>query len=69
MGTRTFRHCLALDRDNPMVQQWEALMSRYQKTLPWAKPGEKWLAMERIFRLTDCLAPAEQNTRNRNSPA
>ena len=37
------------DALNPKVQEWEALMWRYQKALPSAKPGEKWVLMERIF--------------------
>ncbi len=39
------------DRNNPKVQEWEQLMWRFQKPLPRAKPGEKWLLMERIFKL------------------
>lgn len=39
------------DSDNPKVQEWETLMWRFQKALPQAKPGEKWMAMERIFKL------------------
>jgi len=39
------------DRDNPKVQEWEDLMWRFQKALPQAKPGEKWLLMDRIFKL------------------
>lgn len=39
------------DRANPKVQEWEKLMWKFQKALPQAKPGEKWLLMERIFRL------------------
>ena len=39
------------DRSNPKVQEWEQLMWRFQKALPQAKPGEKWLLMERIFSL------------------
>jgi L-rhamnose mutarotase len=39
------------DRDNPKVREWEELMWTFQKTLPSAKPGEKWLPMERIFKL------------------
>ena len=39
------------DQNNPKVQEWEQLMWRFQKALPTAKPGEKWLRMERIFRL------------------
>lgn len=39
------------DRANPKVQQWEQLMWTFQKPLPQAKPGEKWLLMDRIFKL------------------
>ena len=39
------------DRRNPKVQQWEDLMWKFQKSLPQAKPGEKWMLMERIFKL------------------
>ena len=39
------------DRSNPKVQEWEQLMWRFQKALPQARPGEKWLLMEKIFQL------------------
>lgn len=39
------------DRENAKVQEWEKLMWKFQKPLPGAKPGEKWLPMERIFQL------------------
>jgi L-rhamnose mutarotase len=39
------------DRENPRVREWEELMWKFQKPLPQAKPGEKWLLMERIFKL------------------
>jgi L-rhamnose mutarotase len=39
------------DRRNPEVQEWENLMWRFQKALPQAKPGEKWMRMDRIFKL------------------
>ncbi len=38
---------------NPKVQEWEALMGTFQKLLPQAKPGEKWLLMERVFKLEE----------------
>ena len=41
------------DQLNPKVQEWETLMGTFQKTLPQAKPGEKWLLMERVFKLED----------------
>lgn len=40
-----------IDSENPKVQEWEALMWKFQQALPQAKPGEKWLFMERIFKL------------------
>lgn len=43
----------SMDASNPKVQEWEQLMWKYQSALPWAKKGEKWLLMERIFRLVD----------------
>lgn len=39
------------DRQNLKVQEWEQLMWKFQQPLPGAKPGEKWLRMERIFKL------------------
>lgn len=39
------------DRENPKVREWEELMWRFQRPLPDAKPGEKWLLMEKIFKL------------------
>jgi L-rhamnose mutarotase len=37
------------DAANEKVQQWEKLMWKYQKALPTANPGEKWVLMEKIF--------------------
>lgn len=39
------------DRLNPKVQEWETLMWKYQQKLPQAKPGEKWMLMDCIFKL------------------
>lgn len=39
------------DRLDPKVQEWEELMWNFQQPLPEASPGEKWLRMERIFKL------------------
>ena len=39
------------DANNPKVQEWEQLMWNYQQALPHAKPGEKWVLMEKIFEL------------------
>jgi L-rhamnose mutarotase len=41
------------DRLNSRVQEWEVLMWTFQKALPQAKPGEKWMLMERVFKLED----------------
>jgi L-rhamnose mutarotase len=39
------------DSANPKVREWEELMWKFQKPLPQAAPGEKWMRMERIFKL------------------
>ena len=39
----------AADAADPRVQEWERLMWTYQRALPWAKPGEKWVLMNRIY--------------------
>ncbi len=39
------------DRANAKVQEWEELMWKFQEALAQARPGEKWLLMERIFEL------------------
>jgi L-rhamnose mutarotase len=39
----------AADAANPTVQEWERLMWTYQRALPWAKPGDKWVLMDRIY--------------------
>ena len=41
----------AADADNPKVQEWEALMWDFQLPLKWAKPGEKWVMTELIYKL------------------
>jgi L-rhamnose mutarotase len=39
------------DAVNPKVQEWEQLMWKFQQPLPWAKEGEKWVLMDKIFQL------------------
>ena len=39
------------DESNPKVQEWETLMWKFQQALPWAKEGEKWILMDKIFEL------------------
>jgi L-rhamnose mutarotase len=41
----------AMDNANPKVQEWENIMWKYQQALPLAKPGEKWILMQKIFDL------------------
>jgi L-rhamnose mutarotase len=41
----------AADRANPTMRAWEELMCKFQKPLPQAKPGEKWVLMEKIFEI------------------
>lgn len=45
----SFEKKAKMDTDNERVQDWEVLMWDYQQALPWAKPGEKWLPMDKIF--------------------
>jgi L-rhamnose mutarotase len=39
------------DRTNPKVREWENLMWKFQQPLPQAKAGEKWMRMEKVFKL------------------
>lgn len=39
------------DDTNEKVQEWETLMWNYQQAIPGAKPGEKWILMDKIFEL------------------
>ena len=41
----------AADAASEDVQAWETLMWTFQQALPFARPGEKWLPMERIYSL------------------
>ena len=47
----SFERKNAMDNSNPKVQEWEELMWKYQQALPVAKPGEKWILMNKIFDL------------------
>lgn len=40
-----------IDAANPKVQEWEEFMWKFQQPLPWAKAGEKWILMDKIFEL------------------
>ena len=47
----SFEEKAATDAANTVVQEWEELMWKYQQALPVAKPGEKWMLMDKIFQL------------------
>jgi L-rhamnose mutarotase len=47
----SFERKAAMDTGNPKVQEWEQLMWKFQQPLPWAKEGEKWILMDKIFDL------------------
>ncbi len=47
----SFEKKAAMDAANSKVQAWEELMWSFQQALPWAKPGEKWILMNKIFEL------------------
>ncbi len=47
----SFEKKAAADAANPRVQAWEELMWQFQQPLPWAKEGEKWVLMNKIFEL------------------
>ena len=43
----------ASDAADPEVQAWETLMDRFQRRLPFAPDGVKWVAAEQIYALRD----------------
>ncbi|NVJ48565.1 MAG: L-rhamnose mutarotase [Cytophagia bacterium] len=45
----SFEKKARMDASNAKVQEWENLMDTYQQRLPFAKAGEKWVLMERVF--------------------
>jgi L-rhamnose mutarotase len=47
----TFEKKAQIDATYPENEKWEELMWKYQQALPFAKPGEKWLLMEKVFQL------------------
>ncbi|MBE7640063.1 L-rhamnose mutarotase [Salegentibacter sp. BLCTC] len=49
----SFERKAKADEQNPKVQEWENLMGQYQQAVPWAKPGEKWTLMDKIFDLAN----------------
>ena len=55
----SFERKAKADAANPKVQEWEELMWKFQKPLPGVKPGEKWMRMERIFKLEVATGPSK----------
>lgn len=49
----SFENKSTMDNANADVQAWEKLMWKYQQSLPFAKPGEKWVLMDKIFDLKE----------------
>lgn len=47
----SFEHKEDMDNSNTKVQEWEQLMWKFQQPLSWAKKGEKWVLMNKIFQL------------------
>src|SRR4051812_20058153 len=50
-GSFSFDRKTAMDAANPAVQDWEQFVWKFQQQLPWAKEGEKWILMDKIFQL------------------
>ncbi|MGN6232496.1 MAG: L-rhamnose mutarotase [Trinickia sp.] len=38
-------------QSNAVIQEWEALMWKFQAPTPWTPAGQKWVLMDRIFDL------------------
>ncbi len=51
MDSFSFENKELKDSANQKVQEWEKLMWTYQQSLPFAKPNEKWVLMNKIFEL------------------
>jgi len=49
----SFENKNKMDESNEKVQEWENLMWKFQQALPWAKEGEKWMMLEKIFQLSN----------------
>lgn len=47
----SFEKKSASDGANVKVQEWEALMYKYQQAIPGAAEGQKWVLMDKIFQL------------------
>ncbi len=49
--TFSFERKAQMDETNLKVQEWEQFVWRFQQSMPWAKEGEKWVLMDKIFPL------------------
>ncbi|MEJ7589842.1 MAG: L-rhamnose mutarotase [Ferruginibacter sp.] len=49
--TFSFERKATADQSNKTVVEWEQMLWKYQQALPVAKPGEKWVLMDKIFAL------------------
>lgn len=58
----SFEKKAAMDTANPKVWEWEKLMWNFQQALPWAKTGEKWILMDKIFSLPEKPVVRIQNS-------
>jgi L-rhamnose mutarotase len=47
----SFEKKSAADASNERVQAWEALMNQFQQRLPFCRPNEKWVILDKIFQL------------------
>ncbi|WP_207495763.1 L-rhamnose mutarotase [Aridibaculum aurantiacum] len=56
----SFEYKSTLDKASSKVQEWEQLMWKYQEPLPLAKPGEKWMLMEKLFDLEEQVVTKEE---------
>ena len=43
----------AADAANAKVQEWETIMGGFTQPLPQSRPGQRWVAMERVFSLAE----------------
>lgn len=48
-ATFSFARKAEMDQANHKVAQWEELMWKFQKPLPFAKPGEKWVLLDQCI--------------------
>ncbi|MGB3799170.1 MAG: L-rhamnose mutarotase [Lewinella sp.] len=46
------RHA-AINTTREKVQEWESLMDHFQRRLPFAEAGVKWVPMKQLFDLSD----------------